>query len=222
MESLEISARTVEEAIQKALDQLGASREEVEVTVVKEGKSGILGLGAEDAVVKITRVVPAGNRVETAEVVRSILEKLLDLMGVDGSIKLETAPVVDDEEDGEAAGAVVLNVEGEDLGILIGRRGQTLASLQYLVRLIAGHQTGSWAPVVIDVEGYKERRYQALQDFARQMAEQVKAKGSPFRMEPMPPAERRLIHLALSNDPDVYTESTGFGESRRVVIMPKK
>lgn len=172
--------------------------------------------------VKITRVVPAGNRVETAEVVRSILEKLLDLMGVDGSIKLETAPVVDDEEDGEAAGAVVLNVEGEDLGILIGRRGQTLASLQYLVRLIAGHQTGSWAPVVIDVEGYKERRYQALQDFARQMAEQVKAKGSPFRMEPMPPAERRLIHLALSNDPDVYTESTGFGESRRVVIMPKK
>jgi spoIIIJ-associated protein len=221
-ESLEISARTVEEAIQKALERLGVTREEIEVTVVKEGKSGILGLGAEEAVIQVTQIVPEGNRVDTAEVVRGILEKLLDLMGVDASIKMEMAPIVDDEEDGEASGAVILNVEGEDLGILIGRRGQTLASLQYLVRLIAGHQTGSWAPVVIDVEGYKERRYQALQDFAKQMAEQVKAKGSPFSMEPMPPAERRLIHLCLANDPEIYTESAGFGESRRVVIMPKE
>jgi spoIIIJ-associated protein len=197
------------------------TREEVEVTVVKEGKSGILGLGAEDAVVKVTPIVPEGNRAETTDVVKDILEKLLDLMGVDASINLETSPIVDDEEDGEVSGSVVLNVEGEDLGILIGRRGQTLASLQYLVRLIVGHQTGTWAPVVIDVEGYKERRYQALQDFAKQMAAQVKAKRSPFKMEPMPPAERRLIHLALANDPDVFTESTGFGESRRVVIMPK-
>ena len=90
-----------------------------------------------------------------------------------------------------------------------------------MVRLIVGHQTDEWVPIIVDVEGYKERRYQALQDFARQMAEQVKANGSPFKCEPMPPAERRLIHLALVNDPDVFTESTGFGESRRVVIMPK-
>lgn len=204
------------------MDQLGVSREEVEVTVVKEGKAGILGLGAEDAVVKVTPlVVPEGNREEAPEVVRGILEKLLDLMGVEASIKLQTAPVVDTEENGEASGALVFDVEGEDLGLLIGRRGQTLDCLQYLVRLIVGHQTDTWTPIVIDVEGYKQRRYQALQDFARQMAEQVKAKGSPFSMEPMPPAERRLIHLALANDPDVYTESSGQGESRRVVILPK-
>jgi spoIIIJ-associated protein len=133
----------------------------------------------------------------------------------------QSAPVVDSEEDGEVRGAVAFNIVGDDLGILIGRRGQTLDCLHYVVRLIVGHQTDEWVPIVIDVEGYKERRYQALQDFARQMAEQVKAKGTPFKCEPMPPAERRLIHLALADDPDVSTESTGFGESRRVVILPK-
>ncbi|OGO21750.1 MAG: hypothetical protein A2Z28_05565 [Chloroflexi bacterium RBG_16_51_9] len=222
MESLEISARTVEEAIKRALDQLGVSREEVEITVVKEGKGGILGLGAEEAVVRVTTVVPEGNRNEAPDLVKGVLEKLLDLMGVDCTIVPENAPVVDSEEDGEVASAVAFNIEGDDLGILIGRRGQTLDCLQYVVRLIVGHQTDEWVPIIVDVEGYKERRYQALQDFAKQMAEQVKAKGTPFRCEPMPAAERRLVHLALADDPDVYTESTGFGESRRVVIMPKE
>ncbi|HLB28125.1 MAG TPA: RNA-binding cell elongation regulator Jag/EloR [Dehalococcoidales bacterium] len=222
MESLEINAKTVEEALQRALGQLGVSRDEVEVEVVKEGKSGILGIGAENAVVKVTVLEPDGNRDETPEVVRKVLEKLLDLMEIDATIKASSTPVVDNEEDGEASGALAFDVEGDDLGILIGRRGLTLASLQYLVRLIVGHQTDEWVPIIIDVEGYKARRYAALQDFARQMAEQVKTKGSPFRCEPMSPAERRLVHLALANDPDVSTESTGQGESRRVVILPRK
>lgn len=222
MESLEMSAKTVEEAIQRALDQLGVSREEVEITVVKEGKGGILGIGAEEAVVRVTPIVPEGNRAdESPDMVKGVLEKVLDLMGVDCTIVPGTAPVVDSEEDGEVAGAVAFNIVGDDLGILIGRRGQTLDCLQYVVRLIVGHQTDDWVPIIVDVEGYKERRYQALQDFARQMAEQVKAKQSPFRCEPMSAAERRLVHIALANDPDVYTESTGFGESRRVVIVPK-
>ncbi len=210
------------EAVQKALEELRVGRDEVEVTVVREGKSGILGIGAEEAVVRVKRMVPQGNRDEAPEVVKKVLEKLLDLMSVDGIIKPQASPVVDNEEDGEIRGALAFNIEGNDLGILIGRRGQTLASLQYVVRLIVGHQTNEWVPIIIDVEGYKARRYKALQDFAHQMAEQVKAKGSPFRCEPMPPAERRLIHLALADDPDVYTESTGTGESRRVVILPKK
>jgi spoIIIJ-associated protein len=221
MESLEISAKTVDEATRLALEKLGVTRDEVEVTVIKEGRSGILGLGAEEAVVRVTLIVPEGNRIETPEVVKQVLEKLLDLMGVDGSAALQPTPAfaAEDEEGGKA---IAFNIEGEDLGILIGRRGQTLDCLQYLVRLIIGHQTNEWVPIQIDVEGYKERRYKALQDFARQMAEQVRAKGAPFKMEPMPPAERRLVHLALADDPDVFTESTGFGDSRRVVIMPKK
>jgi spoIIIJ-associated protein len=221
MESLEVSAKSVDEAIQRALEQLGVSRDEVEVTVVKEGKSGILGLGAEEAVVRVTPLVPDGNRDEIAEVVKGIIEKLLDLLGVDGTVVSQAAPVVEGENE-PATGAIAFNILGNDLGILIGRRGQTLACLQYLVRLIVGHQRNTWMPTIIDVEGYKERRYRGLQDFARQMAEQVKTKRTPFRCEPMPPAERRLIHLALANYPGVFTESTGQGESRRVVIMLKK
>ena len=221
METLEISAKTVEEAVRIALDRLGVTREEVEITVLKEGKSGILGLGSEDAVVRVTVIEPDGNRDDSPDLVKGVLEKLLDLMSVDCTIVPQDAPVVNSEEDGEAADAVSFNITGDDLGILIGRRGQTLDCLQYVVRLIVGHQTDDWVPIIIDVEGYKQRRYQALQEFAHQMAEQVKAKGSPFKCEPMPAAERRLIHLALAKDPDVYTESTGFGESRRVVIQPK-
>jgi spoIIIJ-associated protein len=222
MESLEMSGRTVEEAIQKALDQLGVSREEAEITVLKEGKSGILGIGSEEAMVRVTPLVPAGNRDDAPDLVRGVLEKLMDLLGVDCSIVPGSSPIVDSEEDGEVKDAVTLNIVGDDLGILIGRRGQTLDCLQYVVRLIVGHQTDEWVPIIVDVEGYKERRYHALQDFARQMAEQVKAKGVSFNCEPLPAAERRLVHLALADDPDVYTESAGFGESRHVVIIPRQ
>ena len=222
MESLEIKAKTVEEAVQRALEQLGVSREEVEVSVVKEGRPGILGLGAEEAVVRVTPImaVPKSDVLETA---KGVLDKLLGLMGVAGSVVPQAQPVVEEAEEGtEAAAAIVLNIKGEDLGILIGRRGQTLSCLQYLVRLIVGHQTKNWVPIVVDVEGYKQRRYQALRVFARHMAEQVKAKGTPFALEPMPPYERRIIHLALADHPDVTTQSIGQGEARRVVILPKE
>jgi spoIIIJ-associated protein len=142
------------------------------------------------------------------------------LLGVDGTIVPQTQPIVV-EEGKETEPSIVLNIHGDDLGILIGRRGYTLSCLQYMVRLIVGHQTKTWAPIVIDVEGYKQRRYRALQVFARDMAEQVKARGAPFALEPMPAYERRIVHLALADHPDVVTESIGQGEARRVVIQPK-
>ena len=114
-----------------------------------------------------------------------------------------------------------LNIEGEDLGILIGRRGQTMASLQQMVRLIMAHQHQVRLPIVIDVEGYKQRRCEGLRLLAERLAEQVKVKGVPFTMEPMSPFERRIVHLALAEHPDVTTESTGVGEERKVVILPK-
>ncbi len=218
MESLEIKAKTVDEAIQRALEQLGVSREEVEVTVVKEGKSGIFGLGAEEAVVRVKTLapVPGGDVAETAS---GVLERLLALMGVPGSIVRQAQPIT---EEGTGATAIVLNIKGGDPGILIGRRGQTLSCLQYLVRLIVGQQTKTWVPIVIDVEGYKQRRYDALQALARHMAEQVKAKGTQFALEPMPAYERRIIHLTLADHPDVTTQSIGEGDFRKVVILPKK
>ncbi len=192
------------------------------MTVVKEGKSGILGLGTDEAVVRVTPLAPVAesDTGDMTEVVKGILVNLLDLMGVTGSVIPQPPPVIEGEE--EAAAPVSVNIEGDDLGILIGRRGQTLSCLQYIVRLIVGHQKGVWAPIAIDVEGYKQRRYQSLQTFAQQMAEQVKSREAPFSLEPMPPYERRLIHLVLADDPDVTTESSGEGEARRVVILPKK
>ncbi len=217
MESLEVSGKTVEEAIQHALNQLGVSREEVEVSVVREGRSGILGFGADDAVVRVTLLgpIPEGS---VTERVKDVLERLLQLMGVEGSIIPQAQQAIEGEE---VTGPVSVNIKGDDLGILIGRRGQTLSALQYIVRLIIGHQMKNWLPITIDVEGYKQRRYQALQAFAQQMAEQVKTREMPFTMEPMPAYERRIIHLALADYPDVTTESIGQGESRRVVIIPR-
>jgi spoIIIJ-associated protein len=155
---------------------------------------------------------------EIAEVAQSVLEELLTRMGVAASVVAQSgAPA----EEGEAANPATLDIEGDDLGILIGRRGQTLASLQYIVRLIVGHRTEFWKPVVIDVEGYKQRRYERLQSLAWRLAEQVKVRKVPFTLEPMLAYERRIIHLALADHPDITTESIGEGESRRVVIRLK-
>lgn len=221
MESLEVHGKTVEEATMRGLEQLGLSREAVEVTIIKEGRSGIFGLGAEDAIVKVTPIkenIPVQST--DAEVTaQSVLEKLLVLLGVEGNIKSETQPAIEGNNEGSV---VSLDIKGEDLGILIGRRGQTLSALQYIVRLIVGRQIENWVPVVIDVEGYKQRRAHALNTFALEMADRVKSRGAPFTLEPMPPYERRVIHMALANHSYVITESIGQGEERKVVIRPKK
>jgi spoIIIJ-associated protein len=190
----------------------------VEVTVVKEGKHGILGLGAEEAVVMVRPLDSMPENMD--EIARETLEALLERMGVEAAVTCQTKPQLGGGEG--AAEVITLDVTGDDLGILIGRRGQTLSSLQYVVRLIVAHQTQTRVPIVIDVEGYKQRRYEALQALAHRMAEQVKSRRRPFTLEPMLAYERRIIHLALADDPDVTTESVGEGESRKVVIMPRK
>ena len=167
-------------------------------------------------------LVPPAPKEESdiAETAEGILEKLLTLMGVTGSVVSQVQSIVEGGQ--EATASVALNIKGDDLGILIGRRGHTLSCLQYIVRLIVGQQTKIWLPIVIDVAGYKERRYRTLQTLARNMAEQVKAREAPFTLEPMSAYERRIIHLALADHPDVITESIGQGEARRVVILPKE
>lgn len=161
----------------------------------------------------------SGNRKDTAETARDILETLLDLMGV-STVVTPVAEFTIDEEEG-AESTITLDVRGDDPGILIGRRGQTLSCLQYLVRIIVGHQTQEWPPIIIDVEGYKRRRFEALQAMANRIAEQVKTKGVPFALEPMPAFDRRIIHLCLAGHPEVTTQSNGEGEMRKVVIQPR-
>lgn len=222
MDNLEVSGKTVEEAIQHALEQLGVSREEVEVTVLKEGRAGILGLGTEEARIGVRLLVPVSEeKSDIAEMAKSVLETLLAGMGVTASIVPQATSPVEGGE-GEAITPIALDIKGDDLGILIGRRGQTLSCLQYIVRIIMAHRTKAWLPIIIDVEGYKQRRYEALRALAWRMAEQVKTRGVPFALEPMSAYERRIVHLTLVDHPDVTTESIGEGEARKVVISPKK
>ena len=162
----------------------------------------------------------SGNQKDIIEVAKDVLEELLSLMDI--SAVVMPAPGFPVGGEGETISSTALNIEGEDLGILIGRRGQTLASLQHIVRLIVGYQTQTRLPLIIDVEGYKRRRCEGLQALAWRIAEQVAASKMPFNLEPMTAFERRIIHLTLANHPDVTTESTGQGETRKVVILPRQ
>jgi len=139
------------------------------------------------------------------------LDTLLGLMGVQGKVE-----VASDEL------PLGLNIEGDDLGILIGRRGQTLVALEYVTKLIVVRRLKAWVPLTIDVGGYKKHRRDSLQRLALYLAEQVKSGRRAMPMEPMPPDERRIIHLALADHPDVTTQSIGDGESRKVVILPRE
>jgi spoIIIJ-associated protein len=172
----------------------------------------------------MVRVEPLKSKPERedniAEKAEEILETLLAMMDVTASVLPRVSPSVEGDEGADAP--IAFDIEGDDLGILIGRRGQTLDSLQYLARIMVAYQTKAWAPIVIDVEGYKQRRSEALQALAWRMAEQVKTKGVPFALEPMSASERRIVHLALADHSEVTTQSTGIGEARRVVISLKE
>jgi len=216
------------------MERLNARRDEIRVDVLNEGRQGILGLGSEEALIRATRLPDIkesdelqdevnGNVADiddVAEVAEDILQTLLDLMNVESTVLPVSQQTTNGEE--QVITPLAFDIEGDDLGILIGRRGQTLAALQYIVRLIINHKMKFWTPIVIDVEGYKLRRSEALQALAVRMAEQVRIKRVPFTLEPMPAYERRIIHLALADHPDVITESVGEGDSRKVIILPEK
>ena len=146
-----------------------------------------------------------------AERVRALLEQVVDALDLDAEVSVDESP-----ERIEGA------VEGEDLGLLIGRRGQTLASLQYLVNLIVSKQTNRRVAFAVDVDGYRRRREEALVGLAKRTASRVRTSGRSVTLEPMPPNERRIVHLALQDDPAVVTVSIGEGEARKVAITPSR
>ena len=155
---------------------------------------------------------------ELYEAAKEVLERLLALMDVEAEVTPSEA-FSENTGDGKTT-SIGLNIEGEDLGILIGRRGQTMGSLQHILRVITAQKMQITIPIVIDVEGYKERRCEGLRALAARLADQVKTRKIPFTMEPMSAFERRVVHLALADRQDVATESTGLGMSRKVVIKP--
>ncbi len=210
---MEVTGRTVEEATRKAEEELGLDREEFETEIVHEGRSGVLGIGGEDAVIRVKPLETAESAgdIELGGIGEEILSKLLDLMGLEGDVKYV--------DDGSSA---VLNIEGDDLGVLIGRRGTTISSLQHIVRLMIASRQADWPLLTVDVCGYKRRRRTALEDLALRVADQARARRRPVALEPMPADERRVVHLALADHPDVYSESAGEATERKVVIYPKR
>ncbi len=211
MKTIETTARTQEEAIELALKELDADRGQVEIDVVSRGKSGILGIGSEPAKVRVT-LLDEDNDVVT--VTTEILQSLISKMGVDAVVRLKQAH--NEELDGP-----VFDIEGDDSGLLIGRRGETLRALQFLVRFIASRKLDQRTNLLVDVEGYQERRYQSLANLAHRVAQRVESSRQAITLEPMPPNERRAIHMALSEHPNVTTESVGDGDSRQVVVQPR-
>ena len=139
-------------------------------------------------------------------------------MGIRASVEAELGYEL--AEEGEPP-PTVLNITGEDLGILIGRRGETLRTLQYLIRLMVSHRLKHWTDLIVDVEHYKVRRRRTLESLAQRVAERVAKDGRPQALEPMPAYERRLVHIALRNHPQVATQSVGEGERRKVTIVPR-
>jgi spoIIIJ-associated protein len=212
MEPQVMSARTVEEAIELALKELDADRDEAEVEVLSRGKSGFLGIGAEMARVRVTRI---SQDKSAAGLANAALSRILEAAGVNVSRTLRSA------HDPEVGGPII-DLAGEDSGLLIGRRGQTLQALQFLVNLIVRKEYGEGVRVVLDVESYRARRESSLRDMAVKVAARVVQTSSSITLEPMPPADRRIVHTSLSEHSGVSTESTGEGDNRKVTIMPKR
>lgn len=221
-ESIEVSAPTVEEAIAKGLAEMGRAEDEVEVEVLNPGSRGLLGIGAKEALVRLSFVEPqeeAPPLEESVEqIARETLQELLTKMGVKARVSIRPEEEMPQDED---TPPFILDIVGDDLGVLIGRRGQTLQALQYITRLIVSREVQSWVSLVVDVEKYKARREKALRQLAQRMAEQVSFGHQPVALEPMPPHERRIIHLTLRDHPIVTTRSIGKGEQRKVTIVPK-
>ncbi len=220
MKSVQKSARTVDEAIEAAIQELGVSREEVEVTVLEEGNKGFFGLlGGKLASVLVTvkepEIAEADAQVEQTEKVakaKQFLEGVLERLEVDAEVH-ETA-----QEDG----TILLEITGENLGLLIGRRGQTLDALQYLTSVVTNKGGADWMRIVLDAAGYRKRREQTLRQLALRMADRAKKQQKRVYLEPMSALERCIVHMALAEDTGIETHSEGEDPNRRIVISPKQ
>ena len=207
MEFVKISAKTVNDAVIEACKRFGVTSDKLEYEVVEEGSTGFLGIGAKPAVIK------AGVKNSVEDNVKEFLNNVFEAMKM-----VVVVNVKYDEEDQ----TVDVDLSGDDMGVLIGKRGQTLDSLQYLVSLVVNKESEEYIRVKVDTENYRERRKETLENLAKNIAYKVKRTKRPVSLEPMNPYERRIIHSALQNDRYVTTHSEGEEPFRRVVVSLKR
>ena len=210
MEFIEVSAKTVEEAITDACQKLGITSDRLEYEVIDEGSSGFLGLGAKPAVIKASVKKEKGD---VSEVAKEFLKEVFAAM------EMEVVVTVSYDE---TENTMDINLEGEDMGVLIGKRGQTLDSLQYLVSLVVNKGASDYIRVKVDTENYRQRRKDTLENLAKNITYKVKRTKRAVTLEPMNPYERRIIHSALQGDKYVTTHSEGEEPFRRVVVTLQK
>lgn len=237
--TLEIIAPSVEEAVEKGLDQLGLPKDAINVEVLDEGQGGFLGIGARQVRVRLSIKDQPDDKEKGEPVVEDdfddgsdvfedkleeakvkagrIVKALLKSMQINAKV---SSRIMDPEDDKDNP-MVLVEVTGNDLSILIGRKAETLNSLQYVTSLVLNQQLGNWMPLLIDVQGYRFRRERQLRQMARRLADQVVATGRKQVLEPMPANERRLIHLELRYHPFVATESVGEEPNRKTTIFLK-
>lgn len=202
MKRIEISAKTIDEAIELAAGQLETDVDSLEIEVLEEPSKGFLGiLGSKQA--KIVATIKADTKAKVIEFLTDVTRE----MGFDINVSCK-----------ENDQYMMITLNGDRLGNIIGRRGETLDALQYIANLMVYRQEGERKRIILDAEGYRKRREKTLNDLALRLSERVKASGKPVVLEPMNPQERRLIHTALQNDPDVQTLSEDEEPYRKVVI----
>lgn len=238
MEFVEAEGETLDEAIENALKILGVQRDRVTVDILTEGSRGILGIGAKKARVRAAlrkaldieeeqeeeeerreesprqeRTISQEEMAAVGEKARGVLAEILRYMGVSASIELKP---------GEIAEEIILDIQGDNGGLLIGRRGQTLEALQYLLtRMVAERQGREGPQLVVDTEHYGERRRKTLEDMALRLGEKAKRQRKAVSVDALSAADRRVVHLALQDDPWLTTKSLGKGAYRRLLIIPE-
>lgn len=240
MRSEEFSAKTIEEAVKKAMEAFGVTKDELIYEVTTEPTKGFLGIGARHAVIKASvkeaeivkepeaaaeiepseaeaaestpsQSVPTGEAADAAEIGRAFLAEIFSEM------HLNTDIVIEQKED-----YLVFDIQGEELGILIGRRGDTLDALQFLLNLVINRKSSSKIKVIIDIENYRAKREETLVGLSHKLAAKARRTGQKVILEPMNPQERRIIHMTLQDDDTVNTYSEGEEPYRKVIIVPKK
>ena len=233
MDHVEIEGDTIEKAIENALKLLGVEREKITVDILSEGKKGILGFGSQKARILATlrksaidlrasesepapveeQPLVAAEAAAMGQKAKEVLAEILNLMGISAEVELRV---------GEKSDETVVEIRTENSGLLIGRKGQTLEALQYLVSRIAGERGGMEGPhIVVDIENYRQRRRKSLEDMALRLGEKAKRQRKTVTVDALSAADRRIIHAALQDDPWVTTKSLGQGSYRRLLIIPE-
>lgn len=207
MEFIEVSAKTVDDAIIEASIKLGTTSDKIEVEVIEKGSTGFLGIKSKPAIIK------ARKKNDTVDNIREFLENVFSAMNMEVTIDIKKAE--DDK-------VYEVELSGKEMGLLIGKRGQTLDSLQYLTNLAVNKHSDGYIKVKLDTEDYRQRRKDTLENLAKNIAYKVKRTKRPVSLEPMNPFERRVIHSALQGDRYVETHSEGEEPFRHVVVTLKK